>query len=94
ARSFAGAKLWKRAATVAAGPISNFLLAIAIFTILFSVYGRMIADPVVAEVKPDGAAAAAGILPGDLFVAIDGGKVETFDDLLARPDADIAAHVV
>jgi regulator of sigma E protease len=81
ARSFAGAKLWKRAATVAAGPIANFLLAIAIFTILFSVYGRMIADPVVAEVKPDGAAAAAGILPGDLLVAIDGGKVETFDDV-------------
>ena len=81
ARSFAGAKLWKRAATVAAGPIANFLLAIAIFTVLFSVYGRMIADPVVAEVKPDGAAAAAGILPGDLLVAIDGNKVETFDDV-------------
>ncbi|WP_027684839.1 RIP metalloprotease RseP [Rhizobium leguminosarum] len=81
ARSFAGAKLWKRAATVAAGPIANFLLAIAIFTILFSVYGRTIADPVVAEVKPDGAAATAGILPGDLLVAIDGGKVETFDDV-------------
>lgn len=81
ARSFAGAKLWKRAAIVAAGPIANFLLAIAIFTVLFSVYGRMIADPVVAEVKPDGAAAAAGILPGDLLVAIDGNKVETFDDV-------------
>ncbi|MDC7742529.1 RIP metalloprotease RseP [Rhizobium binxianense] len=81
ARSFAGAKLWKRAATVAAGPIANFLLAIAIFTILFSVYGRTIADPVVAEVKPEGAAAAAGVLPGDLLVAIDGSKVETFDDV-------------
>lgn len=81
ARSFAGAKLWKRASTVAAGPIANFLLAIAIFAVLFSVYGRMIADPVVAEVAPDGAAAAAGILPGDLLVAIDGNKVETFDDV-------------
>ncbi|MFS8147594.1 RIP metalloprotease RseP [Rhizobium sp. R635] len=81
ARSFAGAKLWKRAATVAAGPIANFLLAIAIFTVLFAVYGRTVADPVVAEVKPDSAAAAAGILPGDLLVAIDGGKVETFDDV-------------
>ncbi|EJZ21408.1 RIP metalloprotease RseP [Rhizobium sp. Pop5] len=81
ARSFAGAKLWKRAATVAAGPIANFLLAIAIFTILFAVYGRTVADPVVAEVKPDSAASAAGILPGDLLVAIDGGKVETFDDV-------------
>ncbi|MBB4192713.1 regulator of sigma E protease [Rhizobium aethiopicum] len=81
ARSFAGAKLWKRAATVAAGPIANFLLAIAIFTVLFTVYGRMIADPVVAEVKPESSAAAAGILPGDLLVAIDGGKVETFEDV-------------
>ncbi|MBX4868124.1 RIP metalloprotease RseP [Rhizobium bangladeshense] len=81
ARSFAGAKLWKRAATVAAGPIANFLLAIAIFTVLFTVYGRMIADPVVAEVRPGTSAAAAGILPGDLLVAIDGGKVETFEDV-------------
>jgi regulator of sigma E protease len=81
ARSFAGAKLWKRAATVAAGPIANFLLAIAIFTVLFAVYGRTVADPVVAEVKPGSAAAEAGIQPGDLLVAIDGGKVETFDDV-------------
>ena len=65
ARSFAGAKLWKRAATVAAGPIANFILAIAIFTVLFSIYGRSVADPVVAEVKPESAAAEAGILPGD-----------------------------
>src|SRR6478736_7703792 len=56
ARSFAGAKLWKRAATVAAGPIANFLLAIAIFAVLFSIYGRSVADPVVAEVKADSAA--------------------------------------
>ncbi|WP_454849337.1 RIP metalloprotease RseP [Rhizobium binxianense] len=81
ARSFAGAKLWKRAATVAAGPIANFLLAIAIFTVLFAVYGRTVADPVVAEVKPESAAAEAGIQPGDLLVAIDGDKVETFDDV-------------
>ncbi|EGE56407.1 UNVERIFIED_ORG: regulator of sigma E protease [Rhizobium esperanzae] len=97
ARSFAGAKLWKRAATVAAGPIANFLLAIAIFAILFSVYGRMIADPVVAEVTPGGAAAAAGILPGDLLVAIDGSKVETFDDVrryvAIRPSQKIVVTV-
>ncbi|ARM88309.1 Zn-dependent metallopeptidase protein [Rhizobium sp. CIAT894] len=97
ARSFAGAKLWKRAATVAAGPIANFLLAIAIFTILFSVYGRTIADPVVAEVTPEGAAAAAGVLPGDLLVAIDGNKVETFDDVRRyvgiRPSQNIVVTI-
>ncbi|MDL2407850.1 RIP metalloprotease RseP [Rhizobium calliandrae] len=81
ARSFAGAKLWKRAATVAAGPIANFILAIAIFAVLFSVYGRTVADPVVAMVTRDGAAADAGIEPGDRLVAIDGTKVSTFDEV-------------
>lgn len=81
AQSFAGAKLWKRAATVAAGPIANFILAIAIFAVLFSVYGRTVADPVVAMVTRDGAAAEAGIEPGDRLMAIDGVKVKTFDEV-------------
>ncbi len=81
AQTLAGAKLWKRAATVAAGPIANFILAIAIFAVLFSVYGKVIADPVVAEVKPDSAASAAGVLPGDRLVAMDGSRIKTFDDV-------------
>ncbi len=97
AASFAGAKLWKRAATVAAGPIANFILAIAIFAVLFSIYGRSVADPVVAEVKPGSAAAVAGIMPGDLLVSIDGGKVETFDDVRRyvsiRPEQKIVVTV-
>lgn len=96
-RSFTGAKLWKRAATVAAGPIANFILAIAIFTVLFAVYGRTVSDPVVAEVKPDSAAAAAGVLPGDLLVSIDGTKVQTFDDVRRyvsiRPNQNIVVTV-
>ncbi len=81
AQTLAGAKLWKRAATVAAGPIANFILAILIFMILFTVYGRMISDPVVSEVRPDSAAQTAGILPGDRLIAIDGEKVQTFEDV-------------
>ncbi|WP_168165007.1 RIP metalloprotease RseP [Agrobacterium tumefaciens] len=81
AQTLSGAKLWKRAATVAAGPIANFILAIFIFAVLFGVYGRMIADPVVAEVRENSAAAAAGVHPGDRLVAIDGEKVKTFEDV-------------
>ncbi len=81
AHSFAGARLWKRAATVAAGPIANFLLAIVIFAVLFGIYGRTVADPVVAMVTRDGAAAEAGIEPGDRLVAVDGAKVATFDEV-------------
>lgn len=96
-RTFMGARLWKRAATVAAGPIANFILAIAIFSILFAVYGRPVADPVVAEVRTDSAAEEAGIVPGDLLVAIDGNPVKTFDDVRryvsVRPELPITITI-
>ncbi len=97
ARTLAGARLWKRAATVAAGPVANFLLAIAIFAALFITYGKMVSDPVVAEVRPASAAASAGIEPGDLLVALDAEPIRTFDDVrryvAVRPDTMIVITV-
>ncbi|ASY68675.1 RIP metalloprotease RseP [Sinorhizobium fredii] len=97
ARTFLGASLWKRAATVAAGPIANFLLAIAIFAVLFSIYGRAVADPVVAFVAPGSAAEKAGVLPGDRLISIDGKRIATFDDVRryvsVRPDLPIKVRI-
>ncbi|MET3521524.1 MULTISPECIES: RIP metalloprotease RseP [unclassified Mesorhizobium] len=73
--------IWKRAATVVAGPLFNFLLTIAVFAVLFSVYGRPVLDPMVAEVVAGSPAEKAGILPGDRFVKVDGSAVETFADV-------------
>lgn len=81
ARSFAGANVWKRVATVAAGPIANFILAIAIFFVIFSIYGKPVSDPIVSEVTPGSAAEEAGLLPGDVFTAIDGTPVVSFEDI-------------
>lgn len=72
---------WKRALTVLAGPVFNFLLTIAVFAVMFSVYGRFISDPMVAEVRQGSPAEAAGFLPGDRFVSVDGVVVETFSDV-------------
>ncbi|KXF77786.1 RIP metalloprotease RseP [Paramesorhizobium deserti] len=73
--------VWKRAATVFAGPAFNILLTIAILAVFFALYGRMVADPMVAEVRPDSPAAIAGFEPGDRFLTVDGEKVATFSDV-------------
>ena len=73
--------MWKRALTVFAGPAFNFLLTIAVFAVMFAIYGKFVSEPVVAEVRPDSPAAAAGFLPGDRFVSVDGTPVESFADV-------------
>ena len=73
--------VWKRALTVFAGPAFNFLLTIAVFAVIFAIYGKFVSEPVVAEVRPDSPAAAAGFQPGDRFVNVDGTPVESFADV-------------
>lgn len=73
--------IWKRAATVVAGPLFNFLLTVAVFAVMFSIYGRAVIEPTVAETRPGSPAEAAGFLPGDRFVSVDGTKVSTFADV-------------
>lgn len=67
--------IWQRAAITAAGPVANFLLAIVLFTILFSVIGEQYFSPRVAQVLPGSPAAAAGFQPRDLITAVNGRAV-------------------
>lgn len=80
-RAFHLQPVWKRAATVVAGPLFNFLLTIAVFAVMFGLYGRFVSDPMVAEVRPGSPADAAGFQPGDRFLRVDGNRVETFTDV-------------
>jgi len=78
ARSFAFQPVLKRAAIVVAGPLANFVLAIAIFALVFMLYGKQTMTARVDSVQPGSAAAAAGFVPGDLVVAIDGHTIDSF----------------
>ncbi|MCW5696630.1 MAG: RIP metalloprotease RseP [Bauldia sp.] len=80
ARLLVSKPVGQRAAVYAAGPFANFLLAIAIFAILFSAVGERVIEPRIDAVIPGQAAEAAGFEAGDLIVAIDGRRVESFNE--------------
>lgn len=79
--TLAGKRVGQRAAIVAAGPIANFILSIAIFALLAMFVGKAEIAPRVERVVPGGAAERAGILPGDLFVSLNGTSISSFSDL-------------
>jgi regulator of sigma E protease len=80
-RCFQFKPLWQRAAIVAAGPVTNILIALVIFAAFNFSFGRYVADPVIKAFPEHSAAQAAGMQVGDRIVAIDGGKTQYFDDV-------------
>ena len=81
AGSFHHKKVGPRAAIVAAGPIANFLLAIVIFTCLFTFFGKPSTTARVDKIEANSAAAAAGFQVGDIVTAIDGKTIGSFSDM-------------
>ena len=79
--SFVHQPVARRAAIVVAGPLANFVLAIAIFAALFMAFGKPSTSPRVDAVQPGSAAEAAGFKPGDLVLAINGRSIESFPDM-------------
>jgi regulator of sigma E protease len=79
--TFFAKNVWQRAAIVAAGPLANFILAIAIFAGIFTIYGRETTTARVDQVVAGGAAETAGFKIGDLVLSIDGSPISSFNDL-------------
>jgi regulator of sigma E protease len=81
AGSFHHKKVGPRAAIVAAGPIANFVLAVVIFTCLFTFFGKPSTTARVDKIEANSAAAAAGFQVGDIVTEIDGTKIDSFTDM-------------
>ena len=101
--------LYQRALIVAAGPIANFILAVFIFALLFSVVGQRMIPPRIDAIIDDSPAVAAGFQIGDLVTEINGRKInnftqvheivsvsagETLSFIVLRGDQDVALTVV
>ena len=80
-RAFHLKPVWQRFLVVLAGPMANFLLAIAIFAAFFAVFGIPRTPPVVGLVQPGSAAASAGLRPGDRIRSIAGQEIISFEDI-------------
>jgi len=81
AGNFHAKTLAQRAAVVVAGPVANFLLAIAIFAFIFTFIGQRHTLPFVDAVTENSAASDAGFKEGDLVLSIDGEPIESFSEM-------------
>lgn len=80
--AFRKANVWARIATVAAGPVFNFIVAFLFSLIITNL--TYVDIPVVQTVTAGGGAQEAGLQSGDRLLSIDGKKVYLYRDVILR----------
>ena len=85
ADEFSSKPRWQRLCVAFAGPVMNILIALAIPAVLamirFEDFAYRSHQPVVSAVESGSGAEAAGVLPGDLVLKIDGKDTPTWRDV-------------
>jgi regulator of sigma E protease len=79
--AFGAKQLRQRTFIVFAGPFANYLYAIVVMAGLFAILGQPYTPADVGEVDPKSAAERAGMLPGDMIVAIGTTRVDRFEEV-------------
>ena len=95
-RAFQFRPVWQRFLVVLAGPLTNFILAIAIFAAFFTFIGTPQTNAVGAVIR-NSAAAKAGLQPGDRILDVAGQSTPTFNDIsnvvAIRPDETVPVTI-
>jgi regulator of sigma E protease len=81
--SYANAALGARIVTITAGPLANYFFASVLMFFGFLLGGNQIVDETTMKVNvaAEGPAAAAGMKKGDRIVAVDGERIQDWDQL-------------
>lgn len=97
-RAFYGASLFKRMATIFAGPAMSLLLGYALFVAVWSTYGmqRPSANAIIGRVVPGQVADRAGIREGDKVLSLNGMPIHAWEEFAAvvHDGAGHPLHVV
>lgn len=82
--SFNSKKVWQKIAVIASGPLMNFVLALILIFLVFFFYGMPIPSKftVIGEVMPGYPAAELGLRAGDQIVAVNGEKMDSWQELV------------
>lgn len=93
--AFNNQSVFKRIAIVVAGPLTNLVLAVVFYWAVV-IQGVPLLQPLVGTVLPETPAAAAGFIPGDKILAIDGKTIRDWGQIReALAGVDISTgHVV
>jgi regulator of sigma E protease len=73
--------LYQRNLIAFGGPLANFILAFVIFLSVFMFVGKDFTPAMIAEVKKESPAEVYGLKKNDVFLSIDGNKVESLLDV-------------
>ena len=86
--------VWQRCLIVAAGPAINFLYAIIVLTVLFSVQGQMYSPSEIGGLVENGPAEKAGFQIGDKITSVNGMRVERFQELQREINVNLGEEMV
>ena len=81
-RAFHNAALWRRALTVVAGPVANFLLSIVLFFAVALAGEKPSDEPVIAAIQAERAGDVVGLQAGDRVLRVGDVETATFGEMV------------